>query len=759
MKHKAKRAASLALGLGLALQLGTAASAQGVPTGGYENGTAALNLTQIARYSAGQYNVDGGVMEIVAYNQATEWAYAINGQSGKLAAIPLAGLTAGAHVEELTGTEIDVKALVEAEDSTFQYGDMTSVAISPDSTTLAAALQAQGSNDAGRVALFTCEEDGSLTLEALVETGAQPDMVTFAGDSVVLTADEGEPREGYGENIADPKGSVTVVDVEAQESTVVDFSAFDSQRDQLAEDGIVLKKGSAPSVDLEPEYIAVSGGKAYVTLQENNAIAVLDIESQAFEGVYSAGFEDHSTTAIDLDKKDDAYDPQTYESLLGIRMPDGIAAFTVEGTTYLVTANEGDAREWGDEDQGTFYLSEDERDFGEEGVSSPTGAITGENSGLEGKVVFFKTEDFDGLDPEKDYVFGGRSFTVFQATENGLEEVFTSGDDFEALTAQYVPEYFNASNDNAVLDDRSGKKGPEAESVTVGTVDGKTYAFVALERTGGVMAYDVTDPEAITFVNYVNTRDFGTTVEGSEEYEDGELDKWVTGGDVAPEGLLFLDAASSPNGEPLLLAACEVSGTVAVYQLGSEDLTVLPFTDVNNGDWFLAAVQYVYENDRMAGTSSTTFQPGVNLTRAMAAQVLYNLEGQPAVTGDTTFTDAAAAGDWAVKAITWAEQTGVVAGIGDGLFDPTANVTREEFAQMMYNYASYKEYDLTLEGDLSQFEDASAISGWAETAMSWANGSGLINGHDDGTIDPQGTTTRAQAASILMNFDQNVAEN
>lgn len=759
MKHKAKRAASLALGLGLALQLGTAASAQGVPTGGYENGTAALNLTQIARYSAGQYNVDGGVMEIVAYNQATEWAYAINGQSGKLAAIPLAGLTAGAHVEALTGTEIDVKALVEAEDSTFQYGDMTSVAISPDSTTLAAALQAQGSNDAGRVALFTCEEDGTLTLEALVETGAQPDMVTFAGDGVVLTADEGEPREGYGENIADPKGSVTVVDVEAQESTVVDFSAFDSQRDQLAEAGIVLKKGSAPSVDLEPEYIAVSGGKAYVTLQENNAIAVLDIESQAFEGVYSAGFEDHSTTAIDLDKKDDAYDPQTYESLLGIRMPDGIAAFTAEGATYLVTANEGDAREWGDEDQGTFYLSEDERDFGEEGVTSPTGSITAENSGLEGKVVFFKTEDFDGLDPEKDYVFGGRSFTVFQVTENGLEEVFTSGDDFEALTVQYVPEYFNASNDNAVLDDRSGKKGPEAESVTVGTVDGKTYAFVALERTGGVMVYDVTDPEAITFVNYVNTRDFGTTVEGSEQYEDGELDKWVTGGDVAPEGLLFLDAASSPNGEPLLLAACEVSGTVAVYQLGSEDLTVLPFTDVNSDDWFLAAVQYVYENDRMAGTSSTTFQPEVNLTRAMAAQVLYNLEGQPAVTGDTTFTDAAAAGEWAVKAITWAEQTGVVAGIGDGLFDPTANVTREEFAQMMYNYASYKEYDLTLEGDLSQFEDASAISSWAETAMSWANGSGLINGHDDGTIDPQGTTTRAQAASILMNFDQNVAEN
>ena len=170
MKHKAKRAASLALGLALALQVGAAASAQGLPTGGYENGAAALNLTQIARYSAGQYNVDGGVMEIVTYNSD--------------------------------------KALVEAEDDAFQYGDMTSVAISPDNTTLAAALQAEGHNDPGRVALFTCGEDGSLTLQGLVEAGAQPDMVTFADNATALTADEGEPREGYGENTVDPKGRV-----------------------------------------------------------------------------------------------------------------------------------------------------------------------------------------------------------------------------------------------------------------------------------------------------------------------------------------------------------------------------------------------------------------------------------------------------------------------------------------------------------------------------------------------------------------------
>ena len=399
--RKARWPAAIAMALALALQLGTVvpAAAAGInSTAGYENGNSPLNLNLIARYASGQYNVDGGVMEIVAYSQSNGYAYAINGQSGLLAAIPLGDLTAGISVARLSGTDIDVKALVEAADSSFRYGDMTSVAISPDNTILAAALQAEGYHDAGRVALFACNADGSLTLRGLVETGVQPDMVTFAGSSTVLTADEGEPREGYGDGIVDPRGSVTVADVSTLTSEVVGFDAFDARRDELASAGIVLKKGVDPSTDLEPEYIAVSGGKAYVTLQENNAIAVLDLASRTFDGIYSAGFEDYSVTPIDIDKKDDAYAPRTYGSLMGIRMPDGIAAFQVDGKTYLVTANEGDAREWGDEDLGTFYLSEDEQDFGEEGVTSPTGAITGENSGLEGKVVFFKVEDFDGLD-------------------------------------------------------------------------------------------------------------------------------------------------------------------------------------------------------------------------------------------------------------------------------------------------------------------------------------------------------------------------
>ena len=191
---------------------------------------------------------------------------------------------------------------------------------------------------------------------------------------------------------------------------------------------------------------------------------------------------------------------------------------------------------------------------------------------------------------------------------------------------------------------------------------------------------------------------------------------------------------------------------------GDDDEDEFPFTDVKSGAWYYDAVKYVYENGLMAGTSDTTFDPEMKLNRAMAAQILYNLEGKPAVTEAATFTDAAAAGEWALDAIAWAQQTGVVAGMGDNLFAPDAQVTREQFAQMMYNYAKYKGYDLSATGDLTQFSDSSKLQSWAVTAMKWANGNGLINGFEDDTIQPAGTTIRGQAASIIMNFDKNVAE-
>ena len=183
-------------------------------------------------------------------------------------------------------------------------------------------------------------------------------------------------------------------------------------------------------------------------------------------------------------------------------------------------------------------------------------------------------------------------------------------------------------------------------------------------------------------------------------------------------------------------------------------------TDVSKDAWYHAAVDYAVEHGIMEGMSATTFSPNIEVTRAQAVQILYNLEGQPDISDENLgypYEDVNAE-EWYGNAVYWARLTGVATGYGDGTFQPGDSITRQEFAQMLYNYAKYKGYDLTAEGDLSQFPDSGSVADWAEAAMRWANGNELINGHDDGTIDAGGTAIRAQAASILMKFDQNLTE-
>ena len=185
----------------------------------------------------------------------------------------------------------------------------------------------------------------------------------------------------------------------------------------------------------------------------------------------------------------------------------------------------------------------------------------------------------------------------------------------------------------------------------------------------------------------------------------------------------------------------------------------LPFTDLGESQWYESAVAYAYRHGIMEGMSDTTFQPNGTLSRAMAVQIFYNLEGQPDISDENLgypYEDVDAQA-WYGDAVYWARITGVATGYGDGTFQPGDSITRQEFAQMLYNYAKYKGYDLSAEGDLSQFLDSGSVADWAEIAMSWANGNELINGHD-GTIDAAGAGTRAQAASILMRFDQNLVE-
>ena len=507
---------------------------------GFFNDTSSVRAKLIARYNAGACSADGGSAEITMYNAANGFAYSVNGVKGTLDCIDMRALANGASVEKLSASELKASDLATGLDETFAYGDMTSVAISPDGTKLAVSMQDEDYTKSGRVLLFNCNADGTLRCVGVAATGVQPDMVTFSADgSKILTADEGEPRQGYSAaGAVDPKGSVTVIDVSTLGSRVVDFAEFDARRAELVESGVVLKKGTAPSVDLEPEYIAVSGQKAYVALQEANAVAVLDLTTLKIERILSLGFEDYSKVAVDLNKSDGAYAPQTYENIYGIRMPDGIACAEINGKTYLLTANEGDSRAWpvGDETDTNEVKSK----------KSPVNAIaTG------GKVTWFDAAQYDGLKNGADYVFGGRSFTIFEVTQDGMNQVYDSGSDFERITNDVLSAYFNCSNDTIEVEDRSGKKGPEPENVTVGVADGRFYAFVGLERVGGVMIYDITDPASAAFCNYINSRDFSANIRD----------------DVSPEGVVFIPAEKNSANLPLLVASNEVSGTVSVTAL------------------------------------------------------------------------------------------------------------------------------------------------------------------------------------------------
>lgn len=497
---------------------------------GYYDSTGSLQLELAGRHNSGAMNADGGSLEIVTYNPVNGYAYAVSGVKGKLIALGLNGKLDGDKVVSLAGTEYDVKALVDG----FAYGDMTSVAVSPDGSKLAVAIQAENYADNGVVALFVCNNDGSLELLSTVTVGVQPDMLTFAGNGTILTADEGEPREGS--DAVDPKGSVTIITIDGANSMNAKsayFDNFDGKREELTSAGVLVQKGIYPSTDFEPEYIAVAGNTAYVSLQEANAVAVLDIASGEFTNVYPLGFQNYGTTKVDLEKNG-TIELKNYENVYGIKMPDGISVAEIDGKTYLFTANEGDSRaDWPGFDN--EY----------ENKTSPTGNVT-----LDSKVVWFNATMWDGLDNEKAYVFGGRSFSIYEATAGGLNLVFDSGSEFEQVTAEKLPDYFNASNDKISLDNRSGKKGPEPESVVTGTVDGKTYAFIAIERIGGVMVYDITDPANAKFANYINSREFDEAIKG----------------DVSPEGLCFVSASDSKSGNALLLTACEVSGTLAVYE-------------------------------------------------------------------------------------------------------------------------------------------------------------------------------------------------
>jgi len=407
------------------------------------------------------------------------------------------------------------------------------------------------------------DTDGNLL--STVQAGALPDMLTFTPDGTgVLVANEGEPNSQY---TIDPEGSLSYVDLSGgnasaltqSDVTQINFNAFEAQSAQLEASGVRLFGPNANvSQDLEPEYIAISpdGTHAMVVLQENNAFAKVVLTTLTVTDIVAMGMKDYSQGLYDFSDKDDGVNLQSYSNVYGMYMPDAMSTFAVGGNSYYVTANEGDARDYWfdaadeaaclaagglefDVDDGCLAYSEevrlDDLDLDDTVFPNEADLLDKTSLGRLKTTTANNCGDTDG-DGDLDFVcsYGARSFSIWDS--NGAL-VWDSGDTISALMVsqgEYINGYTQSRNDD---------KGAEPEGVVVGEMFGKIYAFVGLESSGGILVYDVTNPSAPVFDQYI----YLPTHE-------------------SPEGLDFIPAAESPNGAPMLVVAHEVSGTVAVLQ-------------------------------------------------------------------------------------------------------------------------------------------------------------------------------------------------
>ncbi len=436
--------------------------------------------------------------------------------------------------------------------------------------------------------------DGDGTYVQTVEVGVLPDAVAFSPDgSVLVVSGEAEPvcamDVGGGENedpalAVDPAGTIGVIDitngVPAATATNLGFDDFDT--DELKAAGVrIFFPGSTAAQDLEPEYAVISddSSTAFVTLQEANAIAVVDLTTPEISAVVPLGTKDFSELLMDASNRDDAVDLQNWD-VQGIYMPDAIDYFTVGGASYLVTANEGDSRDYdcySEEARMKDLIDPDEVGYAS-ALSADLAEAASDNAllgRLNSTTAMPTTDPVDTL-----YMWGARSFTIWSTAG---EVVWDSGSQFEEYTAANYADYFNTQADTEYdpngdgtvtavemvesmaeeVDERSDDKGSEPESVVVGRIGDRYYAFVGLERQGGHMVYDVTDPTAPQFEDYVN-------VSLDELAASGDFTGPGTS-DVSPEGIWFVSADDSPNGQPLLLVSNELSGTTTVFAVtGSE---------------------------------------------------------------------------------------------------------------------------------------------------------------------------------------------
>jgi len=549
------------------------------------NANSALTINLIGRAVLNAQSPEGAA-EIVAYQASKKWIYAINssGDAAVVNIIPADTFDTAALVQDNEGivntTNLGTAITLTLNDNT--SGDANSIAIDENNQLLAVAMAAKSVGEAGQVAFYDISGDTPIFIKN-VTAGFLPDMVTFSHDGAkVVVANEGEPNGDYS---IDPQGSISIINVNdgiiADNATNIDFTAYNDKQSELEALGLIFANPTGRTIngnlinttvamDLEPEYVSISKDNkyAYVSIQENNGLAIVNLEDNSLE-LKGLGFKDWSSLQIDASDKDGGVNFKSYPGLYGMYQPDTISSFSWKGANFIVSANEGDAREYFfdttneadciakggvdfDEDDGCLayidesrvedltlaanfdYLNNDDNDIGRLKVTT----VKGDNN---------NDGQYESL-----YAYGARSFTIWDS--NGLV-VFDSGDDIGRITASVHGEAFNNNEDENKGDTRSDDKGAEPEALTIGTIGERTFAFIGLERMGGIMIYDITNPYDVQFEDYFYNRGL---IAGAE----------ITG-DLAPEGMTFIPREQSATGEPLLIIGNEISGSIAVWEVSA----------------------------------------------------------------------------------------------------------------------------------------------------------------------------------------------
>lgn len=519
--------------------------------------------------------------EIVTYDACTDKLYVVNAQAQRIDVLEMDDNNVPS-----SNTYIDLTSA--GKSAGVEIGAANSVAV--NGGLIAVAIENSNKQHNGIIALYRSD---SLELITTYPAGALPDMVGFSKDGrYIATANEGEPNGVYS---VDPEGSVTLIDlstgVKSAQVTQIGFNEFDKGRkNELPEHVRISAPNASVAQDLEPEYLTFgANGKIYVALQENNALAIINPESKSVEKIVALGEKSWSDSKLDASNKDKTVGNfKSYPQLVGLYMPDTLDSYTVNGKTYIVSANEGDGREYGFTttqelcDQKGFKWDEDDY-AGSDDYASKQGTCLSHVDEVRGKKLNVESahpladvlKDNNQLarlkviKPEKALsanenvqAFGARSLSIWD--ENG-KLVFDSGDEFATFTYQNQGQNFNSTNDNnSSGDDRSDDKGTEPEAIEIAHINNRDYAFIGLERQGGIMVYDITIPEQAKFLHYVNHRDYGQPV--CTEVDDGECvnDTYnPKAGDLGPESIHYF----TRNDHHFIAVGNEVSGTTSVYRI------------------------------------------------------------------------------------------------------------------------------------------------------------------------------------------------